>query len=141
MSVGSQTALGKAANVASTAMHYASIASGALGIAANIAEAEVEDDAAMAAGKALAAAMEAAQMAVDQAKAAVEKTMWKDPTLPPSGSMGAIVDPSHATVLIGGFPMVNIPDPVGALLNRLKRYKAPAPPEEEDGEGVGSCPG
>ena len=37
--------------------------------------------------------------------------------------------------------MVNIPDPVGALLNRLKRYKAPAPPEEEDGEGVGSCPG
>ena len=135
-------ALGKAANVASTAMHYAGIAAGALGIAANIAEAEVEDDAAMAAGKALAAAMEAAQMAMDQAKAAVEKTMWKDPTLPPSGSLGAITDPSHATVLIGGFPMVNIPDPVGALLNRLKRYKAPSPPDEEEAaEGVGSCPG
>jgi uncharacterized Zn-binding protein involved in type VI secretion len=134
-------ALGKAANVASKAMHYASIASGALDIAANIAEAEVDDDGAVAAGKALAAAMESAQMAVDQAKAAVEKTMWKDPTLPPSGSLGAIIDPSHATVLIGGFPMVNIPDPVGELLNRLKRYKAPPPPDEEDGAGVGSCPG
>jgi hypothetical protein len=55
--------------------------------------------------------------------------------------MGAIVDPTHSTVLIGGFPMVNIPDPVGMLLNRLKRYKAQVPPQDEDGAGVGSCPG
>ena len=120
-------AIGKAAGVASTAMHVAGIAAGALGIAADVAEAAVEDDASMAAAKALAAAMGAVQMALDQAKAAVEKTMWKDPTLPPTGSMGAIIDPSHATVLIGGFPMINIPDPVGAVLNRLKRYKARAP--------------
>jgi hypothetical protein len=41
--------------------------------------------------------------------------------------MGAIVDPSHATVLIGGFPMINIPDPVGALLNRLKTVQGERP--------------
>jgi hypothetical protein len=78
-------------------------------------------------------------MAADAAKKAVEATMWKDPTLPPTGSIGAIVDPSHATVLIGGFPMINIPDPVGALLNRLKRYKARAPAGDEEAGG-GSCP-
>ncbi|NMJ44386.1 hypothetical protein GWK16_24280 [Roseomonas sp. JC162] len=134
-------AIGKAADVASRAMHVAGIAAGVLGAAANVAEAAVEDDAAMAAAKGLAAAMEAAQLAMDQAKAAVEATMWKDPTLPPTGSMGAIIDPSHATVLIGGFPMINIPDPVSALLNRLKRYKAAPKPVDQDGEGTGSCPG
>jgi uncharacterized Zn-binding protein involved in type VI secretion len=135
-------AIGKAAGAVSTAMHVAGIAAGVLGIAADLAEAAVEDDdAAVASAKALSAAMNAAQMAMDKAKAAVEKTMWKDPTLPPTGSTGAIIDPSHATVLIGGFPMVNIPDPVGALLNRLKRYKARVPPREENGTGVGSCPG
>ncbi|MBR0655530.1 PAAR domain-containing protein [Plastoroseomonas arctica] len=134
-------AIGKAADVASKAMHVAGIAGGVLGIAANVAEAAVEDDAAMASGKALAAAMEVAQMAMDQAKAAVEATMWKDPTLPPTGSIGAIIDPSHATVLIGGFPMINIPDPVSALLNRLKRYKAAPKPPDDEGAGTGSCPG
>ena len=137
-------AIGKAAGVASKAIHVAGIAGGVLGIAANAAEAveaDVNDEAAMASAKALAAAMEAAQMAMDQAKSAVEATMWKDPTLPPSGSIGAIIDPSHTTVLIGGFPMINIPDPVSALLNRLKRYKAASKPADEDGAGVGSCPG
>lgn len=82
----------------------------------------------MAAAKALSAAMASAQMAMDAAKKAVEAMMWKDiPVLPPTGSIGAILDPSHATVLIGGFPMIDIPDPVSALLNRLKRYKAAAP--------------
>jgi len=135
-------AIGKAADVASRGLQAAGIAAGVLGAAANAAEAAVEDDAAMAQAKALAAAMEAAQLAMDMAKAAVEATMWKDPTLPPTGSIGAIIDPSHANVLIGGFPMINIPDPVSALLNRLKRYKAPSRPgSEDDGAGPGSCPG
>ena len=120
-------AIGKAAGVVSKAMEISGVVAGALGIAADVAEAAVEDDAAMAAGKALSAAMASAQMAMDASKVAVEKTMWKDPVLPPTGSIGAIIDPSHATVLIGGFPMINIPDPVSALLNRLKRYKAKAP--------------
>src|SRR5262249_48159880 len=101
----------------------------------------VEDDAAMAAGKALDAATTAAQMAMDLAKMQVEAMMWKDiPVLPPTGSIGAIIDPSHFNVLIGGFPMINIPDPVSALLNRLSRYKAASPPENtgcgEEGEPV-----
>lgn len=130
-------AVGKAATVASKAMEYGGKAAAALGIAADAAEAAVEADPAMQAAKALSAAMNAAQMAADAAKAAVEATMWKDPTLPPTGSIGAIVDPSHATVLIGGFPMINIPDPVSTLLNRLKRYKAKVP--DGDGAKTGSC--
>jgi uncharacterized Zn-binding protein involved in type VI secretion len=121
-------AVGAAAGVVSSAMAVAGVVAGALGMAADIAEAAVEDNAAMAAAKALSAAMAAAQMAMDASKMAVEQMMWKDvPVLPPTGSIGAIVDPSHATVLIGGFPMINIPDPVGALLNRLKRYQATTP--------------
>jgi uncharacterized Zn-binding protein involved in type VI secretion len=133
-------AIGKAAGALSSAMQVGGVVVGALGMAADLAESAVEDDAALAAGKALSAAMAAAQMAMDAAKMAVEKTMWKDPTLPPTGSIGAVIDPSHATVLIGGFPMINIPDPVTALLERLKRYKAP-PPAGADGAGVGSCAG
>src|SRR5262249_19137797 len=113
--------------VAAKAMQAAGVIVGAIGIAADIAEAAVEDSEAMASAKALSAAMSSAQMAMDAAKMAVEKTMWMDkPVVPPTGSIGAIIDPTHATVLIGGFPMVNIPDPVGALLNRLSRYQAPS---------------
>jgi uncharacterized Zn-binding protein involved in type VI secretion len=134
-------AVGKAAGVVSNAMAIGGVVAGALGIAADVAEAAVEDDAAMAAGKALSAAMASAQMAMDASKMAVEKTMWKDPVLPPTGSIGAIIDPSHATVLIGGFPMINIPDPVSALLNRLKRYKAkPSGDDGHGGAGSGNCP-
>jgi RHS repeat-associated protein len=125
-------AIGKAANVASKVLQYGGIAAGALGYAADMAEAAVEDDAALAAGKALDAATTAAQMAMDIAKMAVEAMMWKDvPVIPPTGSIGAIVDPSHVNVLIGGFPMINIPDPVSALLNRLSRYTAASPPANE----------
>lgn len=133
-------AIGKAAGVVSKAMEYGGVAAGALGIAADVAEAAVEDNAAMAAAKALSAAMNAAQMAMDASKMAMEAMMWKDvPVLPPTGSIGAIIDPSHANVLIGGFPMINIPDPVSALLNRLKRYKAP-PVERKPGHcGTPDC--
>ena len=93
----------------------------------------------MASAKTLSAAMNAAQMASDLAKAAVEKMMWKDPALPPTGSIGAIIDPSHFNVLIGGFPMVNIPDPVTALLHRLGRYKASNSEEESPAAGKAAC--
>lgn len=131
--------IGKAAGAASKAMAVGGVVAGGLGMAADIAETAVEDDAAMASAKALSAAMAAAQMAADAAKMAIEATMWKDPTLPPTGSVGAIIDPSHATVLIGGFPMINIPNPAEALLNRLKRYKARAPAETGD-VGPQGCP-
>jgi uncharacterized Zn-binding protein involved in type VI secretion len=133
----SLSTVGKIASGAMKAMEVAGVVVGALGIAADIAEAAVEDDAAMASAKSLSAAMASAQMAADAAKKAVEATMWKDPTMPPTGSVGAIVDPSHATVLIGGFPMINIPDPVTALLNKLKMYKAKV--AKNDGAPTGSC--
>jgi uncharacterized Zn-binding protein involved in type VI secretion len=122
-------AIGKAAGAAAKVMAVAGVAVGALGIAADIAEVAVEDSESMASAKALSAAMAAAQMAMDASKMAVEKMMWKDPVMPPTGSIGAIIDPSHATVLIGGFPMINIPDPVSALLNRLQRYQVPPEPK------------
>jgi uncharacterized Zn-binding protein involved in type VI secretion len=132
-------AIGKAAGKVSKAMEYGGYVAGGLGIAADLAEAAVEDNDALASGKALAAATNAAQMAMDASKMAIEKLMWKDPAVPPTGSIGAIIDPSHATVLIGGFPMINIPDPVSALLNRLKRYQAP-PPESMPGHcGTPDC--
>jgi hypothetical protein len=82
--------------------------------------------------------MASAQMAMDASKMAVENMMWKDvPVVPPTGSIGAIIDPSHVNVLIGGFPMINIPDPVSALLNRLKRYKAAPADASGPGEGPG----
>jgi uncharacterized Zn-binding protein involved in type VI secretion len=133
-------AIGKGAGVASTAMAAGGLVAGALGIAADIGEAATENDPAMASAKALSATMASVQLAADAAKMAVEATMWKDPTLPPTGTMGAVIDPSHITVLIGGFPMINIPNPVDLLLNRLKRYKA-RPPQDAVEAGVGSCPG
>lgn len=120
------------------AMQVAGVVVGAMGMAADVAEAAVEDQAAMASAKALSAAMAAAQMAADAAKMAVEATMWKDPTLPPTGSVGAIVNPCNmGTVMIGGFPMISVMDLAKALLNRLKRFKAKA--NDGDGAGTGAC--
>ncbi len=120
------------------AMQVAGVVVGAMGIAADVAEAAVEDQAAMASAKALSAAMAAAQMAADAAKKAVEATMWKDPTMPPTGSVGAIVNPCNAgTVLIGGFPMINVLDLAKEILNRLKRFKAKA--GGDDGAATGAC--
>ena len=58
-----------------------------------------------------------------------------------AASMGAVTL-GAPNVLIGGFPMVNIPNPVDLLLDKLARYKrAPAPPKNEAGECPdGSCP-
>ena len=51
--------------------------------------------------------------------------------------MGAITL-GHPNVLIGGFPMINIPNPAELLLKRLARYKRKSP-EDDDPEAVG-CP-
>jgi hypothetical protein len=130
-------------------MAVAGLAVGGLAAAADVAEAVVESEPAMEAAKALSASMNAAQLAADAAALAVHCAMGKDPAVIPgpgptgSGPMvvnGALVI-GNPLVLIGGFPMINIPDPVSALLNRLKRYKAAKPPAETEGAGVGSCPG
>jgi len=92
------------------------------GVAMNIADAATDDDAAMSAAKATAAAMDAAQLAADAAAMALSKTMGADPAGLPPKVIGAITV-GHPNVLIGGFPMVNIPNPAEMLLKRLSRYK------------------
>ena len=68
---------------------------------------------------------------------AIAQLMGKDPGTP---NMGAVMM-GHPNVLIGGFPMINIPNPVDVLLGKLSRLKG-KPKEEEGGssEGVrGGC--
>lgn len=132
------SALGTAASMASKGLQVAGMVAGLAGVVADAAEAAVEDDAAMASAKALAASMGAAQMAADAIAAALSQTMGTDPGIPPS--MGALMT-GHPTVLIGGFPMVDIPNPIDMLLSKLSRFTAKSPegdePEEEEGT---SCP-
>jgi uncharacterized Zn-binding protein involved in type VI secretion len=113
-------------------MAGAGMVAGGLGIAADVAEAAVEDGPAMQAAKALSAAMNAAQMAADAAAMAVQAAMGKDPALipgpGPSGAGPMVVNGAlvlgFPLVLVGGFPMVNIPDPVSLLLNKLAKLRA-----------------
>jgi uncharacterized Zn-binding protein involved in type VI secretion len=118
------SALGKAASMAATALQVAGMVAGLAGIVADAAEAAVEDDAAMASAKALAAAMGAAQMAADAIAMALSQTMGTDPGIPPS--IGALLM-GHPTVLIGGFPMIDIPNPIDMILNKLSQFKAKSP--------------
>jgi uncharacterized Zn-binding protein involved in type VI secretion len=108
---------------------YAGVVVGALGIAADVMEEAVTDDAAMAAAKGLSAAMNAAQMASDAIRMAIAQLMGKDPGMPNQGN----VLMGHPNVLIGGFPMVNIPNPVDVLLGKLSALKGKV--EDEEGEG------
>lgn len=129
-------AIGAAARGIQTAQKALAIGA----IAMDAVDAAVEDDAALQAAKAIAAAMAAAQMAADKAAEALTKTMGKDPAGVPPKVIGAITLGSP-NVLIGGFPMINIPNPAELLLKRLARYKKKRPPAEGEGEGTGSCPG
>jgi uncharacterized Zn-binding protein involved in type VI secretion len=111
---------------------YAGVVVGALGIAADVMEEAVADDAAMESAKALSAAMNSAQMASDAIRMAIAQLMGKDPGMPNQGN----VLMGHPNVLIGGFPMVNIPNPVDMLLGKLSALKGKVEDEEEEG-GVG----
>jgi len=71
-----------------------------------------------AAGQALAAAMQAAQLAADAAAAALSALLGTDPGIPPA--MGALML-GHPTVLIGGFPCPNFPNPLDGLMKGLKK--------------------
>jgi hypothetical protein len=67
--------------------------------------------------------------------------MGKDPAGIPPKVIGAITL-GHPNVLIGGFPMINIPNPADLLLKRLARYKYKRPPKPDppDGCSTGDCP-
>jgi hypothetical protein len=108
------------------------VAAGGLEVAADYEEAEVEDDAAMAAAQGLAAAMNAAQLAQDIAAMIIGLLMGKDPGAPPS--IGALLL-GIPNVLIGGFPMINIPNPIEVLLNVLGHFKPRHATDEHDEPG------
>lgn len=136
------SAVGKAADKVSTGVAKAGKVAGYLGVAADAAEAGAalaDDNTAMAGAKALSAAMNAAQMAADAAAEAVDAMMGTDPAAPsqPVG-MGAVLVPGAPTVLIGGFPMIAIPNPAEALLNHLKRFKPPPPDGPPGAAGPGT---
>jgi uncharacterized Zn-binding protein involved in type VI secretion len=125
-----------AAKFFSEFMKVAGFATTATGMAADIADEAVQDDGAMAAAKGLAAAMAALQMANDAIRMAMSEMMGKDPGMP---CMGAVMM-GHPNVMIGGFPMINIPNPVDILLGKLGRLKAgeeAEEPEEEAAAGAG----
>lgn len=114
------------------ALAGAGMVAGGIAIAADVADAVAEPDPAMEAARAMSAAMNAAQMAADAVALAVQAAMGKDPAVIPGpgpagvGPMvvnGALVL-GNPLVLVGGFPMVNIPDPVSLLLNKLAALRA-----------------
>ncbi|WP_394850936.1 PAAR domain-containing protein [Pendulispora brunnea] len=98
---------------------------GIAGAAADMADADqsaAAGDAAMAAAQSLSAAMNAAQTAVDLATTAIRMAMGKDIAVPPG--MGFVTALTSSTVQIGGFPMVNIPDPLHLLFEKFKKMRA-----------------
>jgi RHS repeat-associated protein len=74
--------------------------------------------AAAVAGQALSAAIQAAQIAADAAAAALSALLGTDPGVPPA--MGALML-GNPTVLIGGFPCPNFPNPLDGIMAGLKK--------------------
>ena len=89
------------------------------GIAANAIDAAQNPDADMAAAQGIAAAAGAADLAAGIAAAVLSAMLGTDPGIPP-GAPGMITIPGAPTVLIGGFPMINFPDPAQKILGKLK---------------------
>ncbi|MDQ2645727.1 MAG: DUF6531 domain-containing protein [Myxococcota bacterium] len=74
--------------------------------------------ASLAAGQAMQAAIAAAQIAADAAAAALSALLGTDPGVPPA--MGALML-GNPTVLIGGFPCPNFPNPLDGIMAGLKK--------------------
>ncbi|WP_437738802.1 PAAR domain-containing protein [Sorangium sp. So ce1335] len=101
------------------AMRAAGMVAGAAGAVADAVDAagSAESDPALAEAQALSASMQAAALAADALTLALTYTMGVDMAVPPSFGAVALGNP---TVLIGGFPMINIPNPLEKLLEKIK---------------------
>ena len=111
----------------------------ALSLAADVGEgldAMADHDPDLAAAKAVAAAMTVATTAAELATNAIKQAIGKDPGV--AATPGALLL-GHPLVLIGGFPMVNFPDPVQFLMKKLraKLRKKKSRKESEDDEHAG----
>jgi len=92
------------------------------GVVADAIDAGQATDPNMAAAMGMSAAMNAAQMAADAVALAITTAMGSDPAVPPIP--GALVL-GASNVLVGGFPMINFPNPALMLLEKiLKGLKA-----------------
>jgi len=109
---------------------------GVAGIAADAVDAAQEQDAEMAKADAIAAGIDAAAMAVDMAAAALSASMGSDPAIPP---LPGLLLTGAPNVLIGGFPLPNIPDPVQALLKKIKGKFGKKKKENGEPEMPGGC--
>jgi uncharacterized Zn-binding protein involved in type VI secretion len=109
-----------AMNALGAAMMAVGMVAGAAGAAGDLRDSTAsaaEGDATMASAQALSAAMGAAQVAADAAAMAIKMAMGTDIAVPPS--MGVLTMNTASTVQIGGFPMVNLPDPLHMLFEKL----------------------
>jgi len=104
---------------------------GLLGAAADAVDAVQASDAEMASAMALSASMKAAQAAADAATEAIKAAMGSDPATSPTGGMISMGAP---TVLVGGFPMPNIPNPVIALLKKGAAWRKKRRQNTEEAE-------
>jgi len=117
------------------AMAVAGTAIAMAGVAADLVDASQATDANVAAAMSLSATMNAAQMAADAAAMAITSAMGSDPAVPPLPGALLMGAPN---VLIGGFPMINIPNPALMLLEKmLKGLKSKS---QGKGEGETGCP-
>jgi len=125
--------------MASFAIGTVATVAGAVADAQEAGDAIADNDDALGAAKALAAQMAIAQLAVEAATMAIKAAMGKDIAVPPTQGLIVIGSP---TVLIGGFPMIAIPDPMQKLFEKLKARLSKAKPAnpEEGEEGCTTCP-
>ena len=133
---GAMDALG----VASLAVGTIASVAGAVADAQDAEDSSAAGDAAMAAAQSMAAAMAAAQIAADAATMAIKAAMGKDIGVPPMSGMIVLGSPK---VFIGGFPMINFPDPMHKLFEKLKaKFGKGRRAKTADGEeGCKTCQG
>jgi uncharacterized Zn-binding protein involved in type VI secretion len=120
------------------AMAVAGNAVALAGVAADLVDAGQATDPNVASAMGMSAAMNAAQMAADAVALAITTAMGSDPAVPPLP--GALIM-GASNVLIGGFPMINFPNPALMLFEKiLKGLKARKGEEPEKAGQVDSPP-
>jgi hypothetical protein len=121
------------------AMVVAGAATALAGAIADGIDARHASDSSTASALALSAGVNAAQAVADAATAALSATMGSDVAVPPM--IGALL-PGQFTVLVGGFPIPNLPNPAEALFHFVKARIARS--RGENGShahaGFASCP-
>jgi uncharacterized Zn-binding protein involved in type VI secretion len=122
------------------AMMAAGQAAGLAGVVADAVDAGSASDPALAAAQGMAAAMGAAQLAADAVALAMSAAIGSDPAVPPAPGM--LATPLAPHVQIGGFPMINIPDPAHWLFKRVKGRLAARKQkrQQSDEDSAASCP-